>query len=238
MLEIGSHSSARVLCDNSAIHGRCWFRFLLPILYSFRRCPYAIRARMALYSASIPVELREVVLRDKQPELLAASAKGTVPVLVLDSGKTIDQSIDVMQWALAQSDPNNWLKNSESAQTWIIENDGDFKHWLDRYKYADRYPEQTEADYRQQAERFLARIEAQLQSSDWLGGAGPGLADVAVFPFVRQFAGVNPAWFEQAPYSKLRSWLSHWLSSEVFTGSMIKRPQWHAGDAPTLFPVE
>ena len=207
-----------------------------PVLYSFRRCPYAIRARLALATAQQSVVLREVVLRDKPKAMLDVSAKGTVPVLVLEAGTVIEQSLDIMLWALARSDPQHWLDRWRGPAPWVEENDGTFKYWLDRYKYADRHPEGNAHDYRREGEAFLARLNQHLLSKPWLSGDQPGVDDVAVFPFIRQFAGVDAQWFAQSPYPALRRWLQHWLDSPAFAQVMLKYPQWQPGDADTVFP--
>lgn len=134
----------------------------LPILYSFRRCPYAIRARMAIIYASIPVEIREVELKNKPEDMLAISPKGTVPVLEITNGAVIEESLDIMRWALAQHDLEHWLRFSNEAGRLIKWNDGDFKYYLDRYKYADRFPDFSQENYRKQAEVFLTELEARL----------------------------------------------------------------------------
>jgi glutathione S-transferase len=208
----------------------------LPILYSFRRCPYAMRARMALAYAGIAVELREVLLRDKPQEMLAASPKGTVPVLVLPDGPVIDESVDIMLWALSRSDPDNWLAPPArgDAASWIGANDGDFKTWLDRYKYADRHPDHPPTWYRGQAAAHLARLDAVLADNRWLHGERRGLADAALFPFIRQFAMVDFAWFSGGPCSHLLRWLQAWLEDPLFLGVMHKYPRWQPGGAPQL----
>ena len=200
----------------------------LPILYSFRRCPYAIRARMALRYAGIEVELREVSLRNKPEQMLAASAKGTVPVLVLPDGQVIDESLAIMHWALDHSDPEQWRVPALAATSdgLIAQNDGPFKHWLDRYKYADRYPEHTAEHYRGECERLLQPLEKRLQSSRFLQGEQPVLADVALFPFIRQFCFVDPAWFEASAYGGLKAWLSYFLAAPLFNEVMQKKPLW------------
>ena len=208
----------------------------LPILYSFRRCPYAMRARMALAASGAEVMLREVLLKDKPAELLAASPKATVPVLVLSDGRVIEESLDVMQWVLEHHDPLGWLESAALDSDWIIECDGDFKHWLDRYKYADRYPEHTAEDYRQKAESFIQKLEDQLSVSDWVGGDAANAVDVALFPFIRQFAGVDPSWWQQAPYPKVRQWLENWLNSALFSAIMAKYPRWESGQPGERFP--
>ena len=209
----------------------------LPVLYSFRRCPYAIRARMALAVAGTTVELREVVLRDKPAEMVAASAKGTVPVLVLPDGTVIDESLDIMFWALRQHDPNHWLDHSADASPLLSRCEDEFKHWLDRYKYADRHPEQTKDFYRGQALLFIDELEQALAETPYLLGDEVGIADVGVFPFIRQFAGVDPDWWADAPYPATRRWLESWLTSPLFTGAMKKYPPWASGTTGPAFPA-
>lgn len=196
------------------------------ILYSFRRCPYAIRARMALYYAGIPVEIREVDLKNKPTHMLEMSPKGTVPVMILTDGTIIEESLDIMYWALTDNDPDHWLPTDKDellkTQRLILKNDTEFKMWLDKYKYADRHPEQTEQYYREQAEQFLQQLDALLNQHKFLICDQLSLTDVALFPFVRQFAFVNRTWFDQSRYQKLRSWLDGLLSSELFLEVMRK----------------
>ncbi|MEZ5529535.1 MAG: glutathione S-transferase [Porticoccaceae bacterium] len=208
------------------------------ILYSFRRCPYAIRARMALCYAGVKVELREVLLKDKPTAMLAASPKGTVPVLVLEDGTVLDESLDVMRWALSKNDPDSWWDESlaESILELVQQNDVDFKPWLDRYKYADRYPEFSPEHYRSQCEQFLQTLEAHLGQHAYLLRDTLCFADVAIFPFIRQFALVDRDWFDAAPYPRLREWLDGLLASELFAAVMEKYPVWQEGNAPRLFP--
>ncbi len=208
----------------------------LPVLYTFRRCPYAIRARMALAYTGIAVELREVLLKNKPPELITASTKGTVPVLVLPDGTVLDESIDIMHWALAQADPDNWLSPPCDGDTasWLAANDGPFKHWLDRYKYADRYPEQPAGWYRSQASPHLEHLDDVLRDNAWLHGERAGIVDVALFPFIRQFAMVDYDWFAAGPYPALRRWLEGWLAEPLFLAVMQKLPRWEGGQEPTL----
>jgi len=208
----------------------------LPILYSFRRCPYAMRARMAIAASGAPVELREVILKDKPPELLAASPKGTVPVLVLPDGGVIDESLEIMRWALETSDPQDWLQDAEEESEWIQACDGEFKHWLDRYKYADRHPEHPATFFRTNAEVFLAKIEDTLTRLTWLTGDSAGVADVALFPFIRQLASVDPVWWQGAPYPQTRRWLEEWLDSALFATVMTKYPRWESNAAGEVFP--
>lgn len=196
-----------------------------PILYSYRRCPYAMRARMAIWAANIQVEVREISLREKPAHLLQISPKGTVPVLQLPDGAVLEQSLDIMQWALAQNDPQGWLNAApEAVNALITINDGDFKKALDRYKYPDRYPEHTQAFYCEQGEHFLQRLEAALEQHDYLLGDKPSMADVAIFPFIRQFAAVDADWFVISPYPRLRTWLERWLESPLFVKVMQKFP--------------
>lgn len=209
-----------------------------PVLYTFRRCPYAIRARMSLAYAKIDYEAREVVLRDKPSSMLDLSPKGTVPVLQLGE-LVLDESIDIVDWALSRKDPDGWL-NYDAASlaemaALVRRCDFDFKPSLDRYKYADRHPERTIVDYRSEGEAFLQALEDRLASQSeedgYLFGARPSYADVAVFPFIRQFAHVDRDWFQTSPYSQLRRWLDAWLESDLFLSVMQKYPQWHEADS-------
>jgi glutathione S-transferase len=190
------------------------------VLYSFRRCPYAMRARMALRYSGVPVSIVEVSLKAKPAEMLALSPKGTVPVLACADGRVIEQSLEIMHWALAQYDPDNWLGPDSAAL--IEENDQVFKVNLDRYKYAIRYPEQPMEHYRAQGAAFLQRLEMMLEQTPYLAGDTLSLADIALAPFVRQFAHVDRDWFEQAPYPRLNAWLERFLASELFNAVMAK----------------
>jgi len=197
----------------------------LPILYSYRRCPYAMRARMALKYADISVEIREITLKDKPFEMLAVSPKGTVPVLVLQDGRVLEQSLEIMHWALQQYDGAAWLPaDSVLMQQLITENDVNFKQALDKYKYASRFPEQSTEVYRTQAEVFLRKLELLLGQSQYLLKDEVCLADIAIFPFIRQFAAVDPAWFEVATYPKVSAWLNKLVASDLFADIMQKRP--------------
>lgn len=197
-----------------------------------------MRARMALVASGAEVLLREVLLKGKPAELLAASPKATVPVLVLSDGRVVEESLDVMQWALEYRDPLNWLEGEALESDWISACDGDFKHWLDRYKYSERYPEHTAEDYRQKAETFVQKLEDWLSVSDWVGGDAANAVDVALFPFIRQFAGVDPSWWQQAPYPKVRLWLENWLNSALFSAIMAKYPRWESGQPGERFPPD
>jgi len=191
-------------------------------LYSFRRCPYAMRARMALRYSGVSVEIVEVSLKAKPAQMLAISPKGTVPVLDA-GGQVIDESLEIMCWALAQNDPDNWLLGGDSRIAELIEaNDQVFKVHLNRYKYAERYPEQPMEVYRAEGALFLQRLDELLEGRDYLLTAHPSLADIALLPFVRQFAHVDRDWFAQTPYVRLQAWLQRFLESELFTGIMKK----------------
>jgi len=200
----------------------------MPILYSFRRCPFAIRARMALNYAGIDVEHREILLRDKPQEMIAISPKGTVPVLQVSNGQVLEESLDIMQWALAMNDPDQWLPSDTHTQTEILQLisaiDNQFKPQLDRYKYPDRYPDATQTYYRQQAETFLQLLEERLSWQTYLCGAQQTLADNAIFPFIRQFARVDLDWFAHAPYQKLYKWLVQFEESPRFSIVMQRHP--------------
>jgi UPF0176 protein len=211
-----------------------------PVLYSFRRCPYAIRARLALLQAGVTVALREVDLKHKPTELLACSPAATVPVLDLGKGRVLTQSLDIMRWALAQHDPEGWLPGADApANRALVEaNDTAFKAALDRYKYAERHPERSREAYREEARAcLLAPLDARLQTAPFLGGDRPCLSDAALFPFVRQFAGVEPAWWAHAAGHATQRWLNHWHRSALFAAAMVKVPVWQPGDQPVRFPA-
>lgn len=182
-----------------------------------------MRARMALDYAGIVVETREVSLKQKPAHMLQVSPKGTVPVLVLPDGRVIDQSLDIMRWALQQRDADSWLGcDMQQAMLLVAENDGPFKQHLDRYKYADRFPEYPSGHYRAQGELFLAKLEQYLQQGNFLLGDATSFADIAIFPFIRQFAAVDQDWFASADYPGLKSWLQHFTESELFQRIMVK----------------
>jgi glutathione S-transferase len=206
----------------------------LPVLYSFRRCPYAMRARLALAVSGQPYELREVVLRNKPAEMLAASSKATVPVLVLPDGRVLDQSLDIMYWALQQHDPESWLTADSAVMNALIAaNDGPFKYSLDRYKYPNRYAGEHEGDdeafalaHRSSAAAWLMELDARLSHHDWLCGPNASLADMAILPFVRQFAHTDPAWFAAQPWPRLQGWLAGFEGSALYASVMDKHPAW------------
>ena len=198
-----------------------------PILYSYRRCPYAMRARMALKYAGIALEHREIELRNKPQSMLDASSKGTVPVLLIDQ-LVLDQSLDIMRWATNQSDPDGWGNiDNQIAQTWIEKNDGQFKTLLDQYKYPNRHPElDPEAVLDEALQLMLLPIEKALQHSQYLLGSKMTLVDVAIFPFIRQFSMVDPEIFNQLPIPATQKWLAKHLESELFNSVMQKHPVW------------
>ncbi len=204
-----------------------------PILYSFRRCPYAMRARMAIAVSGTAVRLREVLLKDKPEEMLAASAKGTVPVLI-DGGRVIDESLDVMLWALAKNDPEGWLSCKDDAL--IAENDGPFKHHLDRYKYSTRYEGADAEEHRTAGLAFLEKLDARLTDSDYLHGAERGFSDIAIFPFVRQFRIADKEWFDAAPIPNVQQWLKTLMDSALFKSVMEKYPLWKETGGAVSFP--
>lgn len=218
----------------------------LPILYSFRRCPYAMRARLAIASSGQRCELREVVLRDKPLALIDASPKATVPVLVLADGQVLEQSLDIMLWALRQRDPDGWLtpqtESLDAMLALIAECDEIFKPALDRYKYPRRYaaehvdpPTGIEIGYRAAGARWLQTLEGRLTERAYLFGDRVALADMAIAPFVRQYAHVDRDWFGAEPWPKLREWLDAWLETELFSSVMTKYQAWADGSAAVYF---
>lgn len=203
-----------------------------PVLYSFRRCPYAMRARLALAVSGARCELREVRLRDKPASLVEASPKGTVPVLVAIDGTVIDESLDIMRWALERHDPEDWLARTDDDL--IATCDGPFKRSLDRYKYAER--DGTDAlAYRAEGLEFLERLDRRLAAQSQLGGSARGFGDAAILPFVRQFVAVDRGWFEAQPLDHLRKWLDDHLASRLFNAIMLRAEPWKPGDPPVWF---
>ena len=210
----------------------------LPVLYSFRRCPYAMRARLAVQAAEVEVELREIALKAKPAEMLQASPKVTVPVLVLPNGTVIEQSVDIMLWALRQRDPMGWLPRDAATMTdamaCIAINDGAFKQALDRYKYPARFALTDGLVYREQGAALLQNWEDRLTLTPCLQGARWGFLDAAIAPFVRQFAHTDKTWFAQQNWPNLQHWLAAFEASTTFAGIMQKVPPWHAGDASRI----
>lgn len=205
---------------------------MVPVLYSFRRCPYAMRLRLALVACSHRVELREVILRDKPAEFLEVSPSATVPCLQSNGG-WIDESLDAMQFVLSVNDPEGWLDMPQSGHDWIVRADGPFKDALDRTKYATRYPSVDVSVERAKACAFLADLDEQI--AEWIFDK-PTLADYAILPFVRQFAFVDKAWFDAQPWPNVQAWLERFLESEPFAAIMQKYPQWRSGEPGVAFP--
>lgn len=213
----------------------------LAVLYSFRRCPYAMRARLAWAASGLRCELREVALRSKPAELLAVSPQATVPVLVLPGGRVIAQSLEIMHWALAQNDPHGWLtpenEGLAAMEALIAVNDGAFKQHLDRYKYPNRHRHEHTGDepsfarsHRAQAAGWLmAELQGRLARHAWLLGSAACLADMALLPFVRQFAHTDRAWFDAQPWPHLAAWLAGWENGPLLAQVMDKYPPWQPG---------
>ena len=196
-----------------------------PTLYSYRRCPYAMRARMALFVAGVQCQVHEIDFKDKPAAMVEASPKATVPVLITLDGNVIDESLDVMLWALSQNDPESWLHKQDISLKLIAQNDGTFKKALDRYKYANRFPEEDCSDAREQASLFLYELDALLNQNSELGLVGntPFLADIAIFPFIRQFANVDKAWFDAQNFNVLQQWLKIHTQSKLFHDIFSKK---------------
>ena len=215
---------------------------MTPILYSFRRCPYAMRGRMALAISGLDYEHREVLLRDKPASMLKFSPKATVPVFVTTSGEVVEESFDLMHYALGQNDPEGWLAGKDAlADRFIADNDGPFKHHLDRYKYASRYSEDAkrgdvDLTHRAAAEDYIQKLEDRLNEAPYLAGEARGLADIAIFPFIRQFANTDRTWWDgpqteedgnkTPPYPAVHKWLTGLMDSDLFKQIMIKHPLW------------
>ncbi|GGP60546.1 glutathione S-transferase [Shewanella saliphila] len=209
----------------------------LPVLYSLRNCPYAMRARLAIYASGQQVHIRDLVLSNKPAELLTVSPKATVPVLVIKANAAsshdhvIDESLAIMQWAFSQTDPNDYL-HSQSASVLpqmlaiITQFDTEFKGLLEQYRCAKRYHEPSLTQHRQACEQYLGDLERRLTQHHYLMSNNPSLVDLALMPFIRQFARVERQWYLQAPYPKLRQWLNHYLQSKMFTKVMAQYPLW------------
>ncbi len=206
----------------------------MPILYSFRRCPFAIRARLSLLLAGIEVELREVLLRDKPRSLLSYSSKGTVPVLILGDDRVIDESLDIINWTLETA---SWCHNPNPDSELVTENDTSFKKRLDQYKYWERYPDKSQEEHRALAMPFLSKLEVRLTDKEFLSGDSLGFEDIAILPFIRQFANVDRNGFNEHEKVNLKRWLNRWEDSELFRNAMVKYPVWTPGDEPLCFPL-
>ena len=223
---------ARLNCKSAGIYTPAMSDTLLPVLYSFRRCPYAIRARLALQASGVAHEVREVVLKNKPAHMLALSPKGTVPVLWVPSqeptqeGRVIEQSLDIMLWALRQRDPDQWLPGSladlQKSLEKIAVNDGLFKTHLDRYKYPNRFGLVNGLQDRDLASVFLLELDAELQQQNFLSGPHWGLTDAALAPFVRQFAHIDRPWFNTQNWPGLRQWRENFETSSDFAKVMEK----------------
>ena len=207
------------------------------IIYSFRRCPYAMRARMAINISNQKCEIREVLLRDKPPSMLEYSSKGTVPVLVLQSGEVIDESLDVIDWALNLNDPDNWQrsKDNEKTKELIKINDGEFKHHLDRYKYSKRYDDEDPEFHRKKCLSFIEKVNSELQNSKYIFDDEISYIDISLLPFIRHFRIADNEWFDELPYENVKSWLSNFLNSELLKSIMSKYDLWKEGDEVTIF---
>jgi len=211
-----------------------------PILYSFRRCPYAMRARLALLASGIRCEMREIALSQKPDSMLAVSPKGTVPVLVLKD-KVLEESLDIMHWAMAQSDPQCWStagqSNDAQAQAWVRSCDDEFKKNLDRYKYPNRYALSDGLAHRDMGAQFLLKLNAQLEKTPYLMGGDWCWVDAAIAPFVRQFARTDRDWFDAQAWSALKVWLENFEQSPAYSEVMHKFKVWHQGAKPVAFPA-
>ena len=211
----------------------------LPVIYSLRNCPFAMRARMAIYQAKLPVLLRDIVLKDKPAEMLAASPKGTVPVLVTRDGMVIEESLEVMLWALSEQDPADLLMRDDVARldemrTLIYQFDCEFKPCLEQYRAAKRYHEPTLDKCRSACESYIAQLEVRLSQHRYLICDRESLADLAILPFIRQFARVERQWYLQSPYPKLRQWLNLYLQSKMFSKVMAKHELWQVNRQDVL----
>ena len=208
----------------------------IPRLYSFRRCPYAMGARLAIFYSGIKVEIREILLREKPLQMMALSEKSTVPVLALENNTVLDESLDIMYWALNQHDPEEFLHKSflQQAQRLIKINDDHFKPALDKYKYSVRFPEQSEMYYRNQCINFLEDLDLRLKQNTYLLGEKQTIADIAIFPFIRQFAAVDRQWFDGTEFNHLKRWLNIHLQSDSFKTIMQKHKVWQQGDEGIL----
>ena len=209
------------------------------ILYSFRRCPYAMRARWALLQAGLLVHWREIELKAKPQDMLTASPKGTVPVLILEGGQVIDESLEVMRWALEQADPRGLLQADEGSTDLLAENDGPFKHHLDRFKYTDRYPGEQREEHRAAGQAILRRWSERITARGWLSGSSMGFTDGALWPFVRQWRMADPEDFDaDADLAPLRDWLRGFLEDPMFERLMQRADPWSPGGLQPLFPAD
>jgi len=211
-----------------------------PILYSFRRCPFAMRARLALKANFIKVELREIILRNKPAEMLATSPKGTVPVLILPDGQVLDESLDIMLWAMKQTSNDSAFDKitypTDSMVSLIKEIDGPFKHNLDRYKYANRYEDTNATDHRTACIAVLQKLDDLLSTNKYLFSGNLTFADIAIAPFIRQFANTDIEWFNETSFHHLQVWLTDFCDSPYFTSIMMKYSPWKDDNNIIFFP--
>ncbi len=231
---MGSHGrflgSRRATCSPAVPHSRIFPQppmTLRPLLYTYRRCPYAMRTRMALLQAAVEFDAYEITLKQKPPEMLSLSPKGTVPVLVLPDGTVIEQSLDIMRWAFQVHDAQGiWTRSQTSGNLALVAlNDGPFKHHLDRYKYPEKFADCGREVHRSEAmQGLLQSLERCLSAEQYLGGMQPCAADLAIFPFIRQFRAVDMAWFDAQALPLTQLWLSQWLESKLFADCMKKQP--------------
>jgi len=215
----------------------------LPVLYSLRNCPYAIRARMAIYVSGQAVQLRDIALSDKPAHMLQVSPKGTVPVLMLQNDKVLEQSLEIMMWAFGQSDPNNYLMshcpNSRAEMLRLVDLfDTEFKLCLEKYRSAKRYHDESVLAHRLACEHYLQVLEQKLSQHPYLMSDNPSLADLAIVPFIRQLARVERQWYLQSPYPNIRAWLNGYLQSLMFSKVMTKYSLWLAEESLIVFSAD
>ena len=211
-----------------------------PTLYSFRRCPYAMRARLALRLCKIECIIREISLKAKNIEFLKVSPKGTVPVLVLPNGKVLEESLDIINWSLEQNDPNNLKVDDEVTKKindkYIQLFDKDFKFHLDRYKYSSRYNISNSEIHRNKARNILTEINSMLEGKDYIGGQCMSLLDISILPFVRQYRIADINWFDNhLGLRNINNWVNIFLNTEILASIMTKYKVWEKEDPPILF---
>ena len=210
-----------------------------PTLYSFRRCPYAMRARLALRLCKIQCIIREISLKAKNSEFLSLSPKGTVPVLVLPNGEVLEESLDIIYWSLEQNDPsklkiNNQLANETNKLIELF--DTEFKFHLDRYKYSSRYNIKNSEVHRDKARDILVQINTMLEGNNYLWGNNISLLDISILPFVRQFRIADKEWFDDnLGLENVNNWLNTFLNSDLLASIMTKYKVWEKDDPITLF---
>lgn len=213
-----------------------------PILYSFKRCPYAMRARMIIFLTDIQCELREVHLKNKPQSMLDLSPKGTVPVLQIDAYKVIDESLEIVEWALGINDifkKNKILPDQEVLTKDLISLfDDEFKFHLDRYKYSVRYQDANPIQSRSKCLEILNKTENSISNSNWFFGDSVNKLDICILPFIRQFRIADPEWFDSLnEIHQVKSWLKHFLKSPLLLNIMNKNGPWQEGDQALIFPL-